>query len=68
MTGKCGIDRITRFDCRDFTTKIAAEVKDLPEEYMSKKELKHLDRFTQYAIAATKCIRGFQIGSIDTDR
>jgi 3-oxoacyl-[acyl-carrier-protein] synthase II len=70
VTGKCGIDRITRFDCRDFTTKIAAEVKDFaPEEYMSKKELKHLDRFTQYAIAATKmALEDSKIGSIDTDR
>ncbi|NLC63325.1 MAG: beta-ketoacyl-ACP synthase II [Thermoanaerobacterales bacterium] len=70
VTGKCGIDRITRFDCRDFTTKIAAEVNDFaPEEYMSKKELKHLDRFTQYAIAATKmALEDSKIGSIDTDR
>jgi 3-oxoacyl-[acyl-carrier-protein] synthase II len=55
LMGKSGIDLITRFDCRDFSTRIAGEVKDFdPEDYMDKKELRRLDRFTQFAVAATK--------------
>lgn len=55
ISGKSGIDKITHFDTRDFNTKIAGEVKDFnPEDFIDKKELKRLDRFTQFAIAATK--------------
>lgn len=55
VQGKSGIDLITRFNCDDFPTKIAGEVKDFnPEDYIEKKELKRLDRFTQFAVAATK--------------
>lgn len=54
-SGVCGIEKITRFDASTFQTQIAAEVKDFNgEEYISKKELKRLDRFAQYAIAASK--------------
>ncbi|OPJ56935.1 beta-ketoacyl-ACP synthase II [Alkalithermobacter paradoxus] len=53
--GICGIDKLTRFDASEYTTQIAAEVKDFaPEDYMDKKEAKRMDRFTQYAVAASK--------------
>lgn len=53
--GKNGVDYITRFDTEGFSTKIAAEVKDFePEDYMDKKESKRMDRFTQFAVAASK--------------
>ncbi|WP_092924418.1 beta-ketoacyl-ACP synthase II [Romboutsia hominis] len=53
--GVCGIDTVTRFDASTFQTQIAGEVKDFnPEEYINKKEIKRLDKFTQYAIAASK--------------
>lgn len=53
--GKSGIGLITRFDTNGFETKIAAEVKDFhPEQYIEKKEIKKMDLFIQYAIAATK--------------
>lgn len=55
LSGKSGIDFISRFDVEDFPTKIAGEVKDFhPEEFIDKKELKRHDRFTQFAIASTK--------------
>ena len=53
--GKSGIGPLTRFDTNGFETKIAGEVKDFnPELYIDKKEIKKMDLFIQYAIAATK--------------
>lgn len=53
--GVSGIDKITRFDCTNYQTQIAGEVKDFePENFISKKELKKMDRFTQFAIVASK--------------
>lgn len=53
--GKSGIGLLTRFDTNGFETKIAAEVKNFnPELYIDKKEIKRMDLFVQYAIAATK--------------
>jgi len=53
--GKSGIGPLTRFDAKGFETRIAAEVKGFnPELYIEKKEVKKMDLFIQYAIAATK--------------
>jgi 3-oxoacyl-[acyl-carrier-protein] synthase II len=53
--GKSGIGLLTRFDTNGFETKIAGEVKDFNSElYIDKKEIKRMDLFVQYAIAATK--------------
>lgn len=52
--GVCGIDHITRFDTEKFDAKIAAEVKDFdPLNYIDRKESKRMDRFTQFAVAAS---------------
>ena len=54
-SGVSGIDKITRFDYTNYQTQIAGEVKDFtPEYYISKKELKKMDRFTQFAMVASK--------------
>lgn len=51
--GKSGIAAITRFDVTDFPVKIAGEVKDFdPELYIDKKEVKKMDLFIQYSLAA----------------
>ena len=53
--GKCGIDQITAFDTTNFKVKLAAEVKGYnPEDYFDKREAKRLDKFSQYAIIASK--------------
>ena len=53
--GKSGIGLLTRFDTNGFETKIAAEVKNFnPELYIDKKEIKKMDLFIHFAIAATK--------------
>lgn len=55
LEGKNGISNITRFDIDGFNTTIAGEIKDFdPEKYIDKKEAKRMDRFTQYAVAASK--------------
>jgi 3-oxoacyl-[acyl-carrier-protein] synthase II len=53
--GKSGIGLLTRFDPNGFETKIAGEVKGFnPELYIEKKEIKKMDLFIQYALAAAK--------------
>lgn len=53
--GKSGISEIKRIDVSDMPTKVAAEIKNFnAETYIDKKEIRRMDRFTQYAIAATQ--------------
>ena len=53
--GKSGIGPLTRFDTNGFETKIAGEVRDFnPELYIDKKEIKKMDLFIHFAIAATR--------------
>ena len=55
MQGKSGISRIERVDVSDLPTQVGAEVKDFdPSQFLEKKELKRMDRFAQYALAATQ--------------
>lgn len=52
---KCGIDEITLFDTTNFKVKLAGEVKNYnPEDYFDRKSAKRIDRFTQFAIIATR--------------
>jgi len=53
--GKSGIAEITRFDTKDFDTKIAGEVKGFkPEDYLTKKDAKRIELFIAYAVAAAR--------------
>ena len=54
-SGKCGISIIERIDVSDMPAKVGAEIKDFqPLDYIEKKEAKRMDRYTQYAMAATQ--------------
>jgi 3-oxoacyl-[acyl-carrier-protein] synthase II len=54
IQGKSGVARITKFDPTGFETQIAGEVKGfVPENFIDKKEIKRMDIFIQYAMAAS---------------
>ncbi|GGJ21623.1 beta-ketoacyl-ACP synthase II [Paenibacillus hunanensis] len=54
MAGKSGITPIEGFDVSAYTTRIAGQVHDFnPEDYLERKEARKLDRFVQFAVAAT---------------
>lgn len=53
ISGKCGIDFITKFDTSEYKVKIAAEVKNFdPSLYMDKNDIRKTDPFAQFAVAA----------------
>jgi len=53
VEGRSGVGPITRFDPKDFPTRIAGEVRDFrAEDFIEKKEIKKMDLFIQYAMAA----------------
>jgi len=54
LKGKSGVGPITRFDASDFSSRIAAEVKDLdPLDYVDTKNARKMDLFILYAIVAS---------------
>lgn len=54
MAGKSGVGMIEQFDVSEYPTRIAAEIKDFnPEQYFDKKEARRMDRFVQFAVAAS---------------
>ncbi len=70
--GECGIDTITRFDASDLPTQIAGEVKDFnAEDFIDKKEIKKMDLFIQYGLAAAEMAlndSGLEINDENADR
>lgn len=55
LSGRNGIGPITLFDPSSHSCRIAGEVKGFdPHDYLEKKEAKRMDRFAQFAIAASK--------------
>ncbi len=54
VSGKSGADYISSFDTTHFNTKFAAEVKGFDAGmYVGRKQVQRMDRFTQFALAAS---------------
>ncbi len=72
VAGESGVGPITRFDASAHDTRIAAEVRDFrPEDFISGKELRRMDLFIQYALAATKVAvqdAGLDLAKEDAER
>jgi len=70
--GTSGVDRITTFDASEYPSQIAGEVKDFnPEDFIERKEVKKMDVFIQYALAAgTMAVEhaGLKISEENADR
>jgi 3-oxoacyl-[acyl-carrier-protein] synthase II len=55
MAGTPGVRRVTRFDVTAYAAQIAAEVEGFdPLQFIEKKDVKKMDLFIQYAIAASQ--------------
>ncbi len=53
LAGKSGAGPITQFDTSNFATKFGCEVKGFDSsKFFDKREVKHLDRFLQFGVAA----------------
>jgi 3-oxoacyl-[acyl-carrier-protein] synthase II len=55
LAGRSGAGPITQFDCSQYKTRIAAEVKDFdPTLFMDRRDARRIDRCAQLAVVATQ--------------
>jgi 3-oxoacyl-[acyl-carrier-protein] synthase II len=72
IQGRSGIGPITRFDATDYACKIAGELKGFhPEDWVPKKDVKKMDLFIHYAMAAAEIAlkdAAYQVPASEADR
>ena len=70
--GRSGVRRLGYFDTGDYPSKVAGTVENFnPEDYFSPKEVKRVDKFVQFALAASKLAighSGVDLDKVDRDR
>jgi 3-oxoacyl-[acyl-carrier-protein] synthase II len=55
VAGKCGVDRVTLFDAKDYSCQIGAEVRGWDAtQHMDAKEVRRNDRYTHFGFCAAK--------------
>ncbi|MBU1853343.1 MAG: beta-ketoacyl-ACP synthase II [Candidatus Omnitrophica bacterium] len=55
INGKSGVGPMTSFDCKDYDSRVAGEVKNfIPHPFIHKKELRRMEKFVQFAVTAAK--------------
>lgn len=72
LEGRSGVGPLQRFDASDYPAKIGAEVEEFePTLWLDRKEARHMDRFAQFAAAATFMAiedAGLDLARCDRDR
>ncbi len=55
LSGKVAVGPLTRFECEEFPSRVAAQIDDFePSDYLAKRRLQWTDRFSQLAVASAK--------------
>lgn len=72
IAGESGIGAVTRFDTQRYSVRFGGECREFdPEQYIERREVKRLDRFSQLALAASQeCVRdsGIDFSKMDPRR
>lgn len=72
VAGRSGVGPISAFDASGLETRIAAEVKGFdPSLYMDRKDVRRMDRYAQFAVAAARMAvedAGLDLDAIDKER
>jgi 3-oxoacyl-[acyl-carrier-protein] synthase II len=72
LAGRSGIGPITRFDASDYACRIAGEVRGFnPEDWVPKKDVKKMDLFIHYAMAAAELAMrdaAYQVAPAEAER
>ncbi len=68
LRGKSGVRHVSTFDVSDYRSQMAAEVQDFdPTPYLDRKQIKRLDRYSQFALCAAKMAvadAGLDLGAV----
>jgi 3-oxoacyl-[acyl-carrier-protein] synthase II len=64
LAGESGVHMLTVLDTTDYKVKFGGDVQDWdPSEFIDRKEIKRIDRFTQFAVVA--CVKAVDDSGID---
>jgi 3-oxoacyl-[acyl-carrier-protein] synthase II len=71
LAGRVAVAPLTRFDCEDFPSRVAAQIDDFdPSDFLAKRRIQWTDRFSQLAVASAKLAvedAGFSVNGAGAD-